>query len=726
MTNIPAVGGERRERTPPPRGSLDAWGWRRRPPAFSAVVGQQRMKLALLLAAIDPKIGGVLIEGERGTAKSTLARALAAILPAQPTVVGCPYGCAPTGGDRCSACRDREAKGEELAVELRGARLVELPLGATEDRLVGSIDVEAALHQGRVVFQPGVLAEANRQVLYVDEVNLLEQHLVDSLLDAAASGVNTVEREAISVSHPSSFVLIGTMNPEEGELRPQLLDRFGLCVEVSGLGRLEDRVEVLRRDLEGGAGDVDDIELAASLVRARELLPRVRVGPELVRLAAAMSVTQGVMGHRADLVMVRAARARRALEAARLADPEGRLEVDREDLSQVAELALSHRRRSVPGAVVPAPARSAGEGAEARAEASQPGPPQAGQPTPGAPPGGPGQATEANSSGDPSDESGAPSTGEGRTTPSTAAAGDQDSVVDDSFQLTRIALPRERLRRRGSGRRSPTSSRDRRGRYVGAVEVEHPDDLALDATLRAAAPHQQSRRAEGAAPGALALHLEPWDLRQKVRQRKIGNLIVFAVDTSASMDAEQRMDVTRSALLALLKDAYVRRDRVALVSFSGRSAQVVLRPTGSVDLAERHLARIRVGGTTPLTHGLLTALQLIRAERRRDPEVLPLLVLISDGRGNISLEGEEPLLESQRVAEEVRREGIGALVIDSSRDHLPPQEQRGSPGGARFAGYHFNACVDLATRMGARYFGLFDLSEGAILRPVTEALRRLS
>ncbi|MGC1405363.1 MAG: VWA domain-containing protein, partial [Candidatus Dormiibacterota bacterium] len=298
--------------------------------------------------------------------------------------------------------------------------------------------------------------------------------------------------------------------------------------------------------------------------------------------------------------------------------------------------------------------------------------------------------------------------------------------VDEGFAVGRIELPRERLRRRGSGRRSQTSSRDRRGRYVGAREVAHPTDLALDATLRAAAPHQVARRSHSKTSDR-TLQLEPQDLRQKVRERRIGNLIVFVVDASASMDAEQRMDATRSAILALLKDAYVRRDRVALISFSGRKAQVVLRPTASVDLAERHLTRIAVGGTTPLTHGLVAALSLIMGERRRDPDVLPLLVLISDGRGNISFGGEEPLVEAQRIADQIRRDDIRALLIDSSRDHLqeprmtPGQERSGSP---RFAGYNFNACVDLAERMGAAYFGLFDLSEGAILRPVAEALRQ--
>lgn len=692
---------------------------------FSGVVGQERMKLALLLAAVEPRMGGVLIRGERGTAKSTLVRALAAILPDQEQVADCPYRCSPHGPYQCEDCLGRVARGEELPVVVRPTRVVDLPLGASEDRIVGSIDLELALRLGQKAFQPGLLAEANRQVLYVDEVNLLEHHLVDVLLDAAASGVNLVEREEISISHPSRFVLVGTMNPEEGDLRPQLLDRFGLCVEVSGLRGLEDRVEVMRRDATKSRASREDRQLAQRVRRAQVLLDQLETPDVVIRMAAAMSVDQEVIGHRSDLVLVRAAQARRALEAALVDDPAPEeLAVGLADLADVAELALVHRRRSMGGSLAEAPEGIAETPTELTAPPSEPG-----LPDPDRTAGLSGEATSdsADAEGDGSPQSevqaGADLGGSTDSRPGPPTA--EEVAVEQGFEVGRIQLPRERLRRRGMGRRSQTTSRDRRGRYVGSREVEHPSDLALDATLRAAAPHQLARRARSGEEGH-QLQLESQDLRQKVRQRRIGNLIVFAVDASASMDAEQRMDATRSAIFALLKDAYVRRDRVALISFSGRTAQVVLRPTSSVDLAERRLSRIAVGGTTPLTHGLTTALHLIESERRRDPEVLPLLVLISDGRGNISFGGDEPLLEAQRLADQIRREGIRSLVIDSSRDHLPhPTRSRPTGSGSpRFAGYNFNACVDLADRMGAAYFGLFDLSEGAILRPVAEALRQ--
>jgi len=688
------------------------------PLSFSAVVGQERMKLALLLAAVEPRIGGVLIRGERGTAKTTLVRALAAVLPARVVVAGCQYGCQPGGGALCQSCDERQRAGESLPLTGLPTRVVDLPLGASEDRVVGSIDMEAALRTGSRAFQPGLLADANGQILYVDEVNLLDHHLVDVLLDAAAMGVNTVEREGISASHPSQFILVGTMNPEEGDLRPQLLDRFGLCVDVRGLLDPDQRVRVMERDAIE-ADPAADRALAATIKTARGLLPEVVVPRAVVHAAAAVALDQQVVGHRADLVMVRSARARRAVRAAE--DPGLTLEASLQDLIDVSELVLVHRRRS-PGGFSLAASSEPGEAAESSQEPAAPGADQ----VPSGDTADSDEQTDGAASAGPADGDGAGGQPEAGAASGSGGPGETEPVlVEEPLPAASIRLPKERLRHHGAGRRSQTTSKDRRGRYVGSEVVERTTDLALDASLRAAAPHQLQRRAESASGDGRAVRLEKRDLRQKVRERRIGNLIVFLVDASASMDAEQRMDATRSAVLALLKDAYVRRDRVAMIAFSGRTARVVLRPTGSVDLAERQLTKIAVGGTTPLTHGLVAALDLIGTERMRDAEVLPLLVLISDGRGNISLRGEEPLVEAQRAAAAVRREQIRALVIDSSRDHLQhPPGSGPAAGGHRFAGYNFNACVDLAERMAAQYFGLFDVSEQGILRPVAEALRR--
>ena len=316
---------------------------------FAALVGQEQMKLALLINVVNPRVGGVLIRGEKGTAKSTAVRALARLLPRQQVVKGCAYACDPGDpGSMCADCLNRLAEGEELAREERQVRVVELPVGATEDRLLGTLDLESALAQGEARFQPGILAAANRQVLYVDEVNLLDDHLVDALLDAAAMGVNTVERESLSISHPSRFTLVGTMNPEEGELRPQLTDRFGLCVQVTGLSDPGQRQEVIRRRLAYEADPVafaarfndEGAALSKRIERAQKLLPEITHGPEILDRVVAVTLELGVDGHRGDLTLLKTAITLAALEE--------RSEVTRKDVDRAALLALPHRLRRRP------------------------------------------------------------------------------------------------------------------------------------------------------------------------------------------------------------------------------------------------------------------------------------------------------------------------------------------------------------------------------------------
>ncbi|HZS14220.1 MAG TPA: AAA family ATPase [Candidatus Dormibacteraeota bacterium] len=311
---------------------------------FTALVGQEEMKQALVLNAINPAIGGVLIRGEKGTAKSTAVRALARLLPELEVVADCPYGCAPEQADaQCADCRARAAAGETLPRAKRRMRVVELPINASEDRVVGTIDIEAAIKQGERRFEPGVLAQANRNILYVDEVNLLDDHLVDVLLDAAAMGVNVVEREGISVWHPARFILVGTMNPEEGELRPQLLDRFGLCVDVSGIRDIEQRVEIVQRrelfeeDADAFVASYEATEQAEAdrISQAITSLPRVEVDREMLVAIAALGVELDVDGHRADLTTRKAAQA--------LAAYEGRPRVGLPEVEMVAPMVLAHR-----------------------------------------------------------------------------------------------------------------------------------------------------------------------------------------------------------------------------------------------------------------------------------------------------------------------------------------------------------------------------------------------
>ncbi len=684
---------------------------------FTAIVGQESMKLALILNAIVPTIGGVLIRGEKGTGKSTAVRALARLLPEHDVVEGCHFGCDPSDREAlCADCRVRLAAHGTLPHNKRRMRVVELPINASEDRVVGTIDIEAALRSGAKRFEPGVLAEANRNILYVDEVNLLDDHLVDVLLDAAAMGVNVIEREGVSFSHPSRFILVGTMNPEEGELRPQLLDRFGLCVDVEGIRDPDERVLIAERDAAFNRGDHEfanefaaaDANLARALGEAIARVKDVRVTAGHTRLISSICVEAEVLGHRADVVIDHAARSLAAYR--RHASP------SREDIYDAATLALAHRARQPLRR--DEDERTAPEQGDDQ-EGTQQTDPEGGDP----------QASDSEASTEASADQAASSseTGQqsaGADTGVTAGGSSGNESAPEAlqtFNLRRIDLPRQRRVRKQGGKRSASQTPDRRGRYVRAEPKEKVSDLAIDATVRAAAPMQKER---GRKHGE-RLILERPDLRQKVRERKVGNLIVFVVDASASMDAEQRMAATKGAILSLLQDAYVRRDRVAVVIFKNRTAEVVLRPTSSVSLARRRLERLSVGGTTPLTHGLMAGYKVVKTELLRDPTIRPLLVLISDGRGNISMFKEEPLVEAQKVAALIEAEDIDALVIDSARDysHLPSVQHlaRVAP---MYQTYAINACADLAERMGAHYYGLYDLSRDEIATAVERELGR--
>ena len=501
---------------------------------FSAIVGQEQMKKALLLNAINPKIGGVLIKGEKGTAKSTAARALAHLLPDRLVVEGCTFGCDPV--DKKAMCLDCQKKFPALKTVSAKMRVVELPISATEDKVVGSLDIEHALKTGEKKFEPGILAQANRNILYVDEVNLLNDHIVDVLLDAAAMGMNFIEREGVSYVHPSAFILIGTMNPEEGELRPQLLDRFGLCVDIVGIHDAETRVEVIRRRKKYQdtpeefirAWEPSEQELRERIVRAQKLLPEVTVSDDMFTMIAQICIDMAVDGHRADITMMKT--------AATIAAYNNRTEVNEDDIREAAALVLTHRMRRRPFSEQQMDQQKMEQSIEkSQKDRKQP------------------QHEHEHPHNPQPQESQAP---DGSTTTQFAEG--------SPFKLNRqpLAVPRriDSFRREGNGRRSVTESRD--GKYVRSRIPETPGpDIALDATIRAAAPHQRGRE------GALAVKIEPSDLREKVRERKMGNTVLFVVDASGSMGAQQRMTAVKGAILSLLIDAYQKRDRVGLVVF---------------------------------------------------------------------------------------------------------------------------------------------------------------
>jgi magnesium chelatase subunit D len=611
---------------------------------FSAVVGMDDLKLALALNAVAPGIGGVLVRGQKGTAKSTVVRALAALLPELAAIGDCRFSCDPAGPD--PDCPDGPHPADATVVR-RQARLVELPIGAAEDRVVGSLDLERVLSSGVRAFEPGLLADAHRGVLYVDEVNLLHDHLVDVLLDAAAMGRTYVEREGVSVSHAARFLLVGTMNPEEGELRPQLLDRFGLTVEVAASRDPAIRVEVVRRGLAyeadpsgfAAAWSAADAELAARIDRARSLVAAVELPEaELFRIARVCAAFE-VDGMRADLVTARAARAHAAWH--------GRAAVSAEDVAAAARLALPHRRRRDPF-------DTPGLDPQALDEALADPPPT--DPEPGGR--GPGGAGP--------DGAGPDEAGIGRgDTPNGPVSG-RVGPADSSEGVTPPGNPyRSRLlvvpsRTPGvPGRRSPGPGPV--GRTTGATRPQRTGlggAVHLPATVRAAAPHQLDR---GRSSGGPVL-LRSADLRIARREGRVGNLVLFCVDASGSMGARARMGTVKAAALSLLRDAYQRRDKVGLVTFRGTGATVALTPTSSVELGAARLRNLPTGGRTPLAAGLLTARQVLLAERLRDPRRAPLLVLVTDGRANA---GPAPVDRALAAARALAADGVATVVVDA-------------------------------------------------------------
>jgi len=554
---------------------------------FSAIVGHSMLRLALVLCAVRPEIGGVLIRGEKGTAKSTAVRGLAAVL-----------------------------------AEAGFSRLVELPIGATEDRVIGSLDLQRVLRDGEHAFTPGLLAEAHGGVLYVDEVNLLGDHLVDVLLDAAAMGRVHIERDGVSHSHEARFMLVGTMNPEEGELRPQLLDRFGLTVDVRASRDVDERAEVIRQRMAFEADPDafarryadDDAALAQRIAAARAAVDDVVLPDrEMVRIAS-LCAAFGVDGMRADLVVARAAVAHAAWRGAD--------SVEESDIRVAAQLALPHRRRRDP---FDEPGLDPQALDDALAEAADDP-----EPEPDPPDGGGGASSENQAPQGRSDSQPRPS---GPPSPSFRTRLLTVSGVGDG----------------APGRRSPARNRS------GAAVSAHPVDgfgIHLFATVLAAA-----RRADS--PGPPRVRAD--DMRRTVREGREANLVIFVVDASGSMAARDRMSAVSGATLSLLRDAYQRRDKVAVITFRGEGAQVLLPPTASVHIASRRLGRFDTGGKTPLAQGLLAARDMVARELIRDPARRSLVVVLTDGRAT---GGPDPVGRAEAAAAVLAAEGTSSVVVD--------------------------------------------------------------
>jgi magnesium chelatase subunit D len=647
---------------------------------YTALVGQEAMKRALTVGAVNPDIGGVLLRGERGTAKSTAVRALAAVLPCVPAVADCRFRCSPTDLEQmCHRCRSRHEAGEELPVEDHWMRVVDLPLNASEDRVVGTIDLEQAVQEGERAFEPGILAEANRNVLYVDEVNLLDDHIVDVLLDAAAMGENVVEREGVSYRHPAEFILVGTMNPEEGDLRPQLLDRFDVVVDVSGSDDPEERIEVAKRraafdaDPDGFHAEYadDQATLRTRIAAARDHLPEVTVPEEVLSEVSLEAVKKRAAGVRADIAVDRIGRAIAALA--------GEDTVSHKHAREAQYFAFPHRVEGVPE-------MDFGQGVLS---------------TP---------ADDEEVEGDESEDTESEDTEAGD-----GAAGMPIADEDTSYPVDRTAIDPERDRRMRErlGRKTPSKVDVTSGRYVRSVDREEVDDVALDATLRAAAPHQ-TKRDDG---DDRALRIEPRDLKQRIRERSVETLLVFVVDGSGSVMSGRQMLETKRGILSLLEDAYRTRDRVAVVVFRGEGAFTLAEPTRNVSDVRRRVSTLRVGGNTPLAHGLVETYQLIDRQRRRDEDLYPLAVVFSDGQSNVEYrddgDGREDALEAAALFAE---NDIPAVWVDTGYEiDRTPDEIYTPKKAERMKQKRLEKNLTLAETMDADYLPLVTLPRNTSL-----------
>ena len=632
---------------------------------FAAVVGQETVKRAILIALVNQKAGGLLISGTTGTAKSVLVRA---------------------------------------AAELSGQRRIfTLPLNVTEDMLFGSIDMEYAVSKGERRFESGLLGRADGHIIYIDEANLLRPELLTSVLDVNLAGENRVERDGISFTHKTEYTVIGTMDPREGTLPAHLLDRFGLFVETEKLEEKSQRMDIVRRQL-AYASDwkrfretyaEETGSLAAKVAKARELLPQVEAGEAMLDLAVQYCSQAFCAGHRADLYLLETARA-----IAALAD---RAYILPQDMEEAAQYVLPHRMRKPPE---PQPEEEESQENNEQEEQSEETDTEENREEPEEENEGeqllPPPPPDADNGEQEEDREPPEEEPNEEQPPEQDPSSEEDKVdgIDMRFPMPKMLLDmgRDRVHRKGSGKRSLTRTDLKQGRYVRAeIPKVKVDDLAFEATIRAAAPFQRHR-----SKNDCAINIQTGDLRQRVREKRIGTTFLFTVDASGSMGAQERMRAVKGAIFAMLQEAYQKRDKVGMIAFRRKDAEELLPITRSVDLAQKRLAELPTGGKTPLAEGLAQAFITLDMLKRKEPDAEPILILVTDGRANaVVQEGEDPVESALKLAQQIHKAKITSVVIDTETDFIK-----------------LGIAKRIAAEMGANYYKLQQLSQGEILHIV--------
>lgn len=628
---------------------------------FAAIEGQNEVKKAIQIAIINNKVGGLLISGEKGSGKTTLVRSSAELLT--------------------------------------NKKLINLPLNISEDMLFGSIDFEYALTKGRKKFSRGILGKASGNVLYVDEINLLRQELLIALLEANSSGVNRVERDGISYEEDVDYIVIGTMNPEEGTLPQHILERFGMFVDVKSEKNLQARKEIINKRLQYDSDKVafretykaETDKLVQKLAAAQTLVKTVEVSEAMLQLTAQICTQANCAGHRAELYLIEVAKSIAALN--------GRSYIMPKDIDEAAIYVLPHRMRS----------KSEQEMMQENSDNDKDDKNQNDTDESEMPPFEDNDIDENNSSIDDMENDGGKDESENKNenpeefSQNELAPEEEISSIDKNFKLPKIIVDfgTDRKVRRGSGKRSTTITDLKQGRYVRAELPKNKiEDLAFDATIRAAAPYQKMRRNENC-----AISIKETDLRQKVREKRIGNIFLFVVDASGSMGARERMKAVKGAIFFMLKEAYEKRDRVGLIAFRRKQAELLLPITRSVDLAQKKLAEMPTGGKTPLADGLALALSTLLNMNKSEKEQEPVLILITDGRANAVDEDENPIESALNIADKIARAKITSVVIDTENDFMK-----------------LGIAKELSAKMGAAYYSFNKLGKENLIHIVKNIL----